>query len=401
MTPAENGKPLLRWIDSGDPDLVPVMMADARSTAASYFGVPLRGDSASVSFQDETGSPVTDQMILECSKETGTHFHRCLGNITPFDVCEFIDEINITTRVETNSSGAMQKYTTVVTPEGEMSEVFLTPPDSPACWTEHFVKDEQNLAALAYLIEKAAQAAVENESVRQNVTEKFRAEAAKWPSHVPLYVVAGVPAFALTCNLYTDPATAFYLLADHRDVMERLFDAQARSNAVWVQCGADAGADYVLGAINGLELYSPQIYERYFIPQACALHELAHARGMRGWVHTCGRMNRLIQMGTYDRMAVDILESLSHPPLGDVADLREARARLGANIVTRGAVNVSLFYSENLEEVRERTREVLENTRGYRHMIGDTNDSYPPYPRENILAVVDEVRKSGRMLEAL
>ena len=31
-------------------------------------------------------------------------------------------------------------------------------------------------------------------------------------------------------------------------------------------------------------------------------------------------------------------------------------------------------------------------------MIGDTNDSFPPYPRENILALVDEVRKNGRMM---
>jgi len=56
------------------------------------------------------------------------------------------------------------------------------------------------------------------------------------------------------------------------------------------------------------------------------------------------------------------------------------------------------FYDEDLEALRAETRRVMAANRGWRHMVGDTNDSYPPYPRANILAVADEVRKSGRML---
>jgi hypothetical protein len=33
-------------------------------------------------------------------------------------------------------------------------------------------------------------------------------------------------------------------------------------------------------------------------------------------------------------------------------------------------------------------------------MVGDTNEPYPPYKRENILALIDEVEKTGRMLSA-
>jgi len=278
-----------------------------------------------------------------------------------------------------------------------MSETFLTPRGRPMRWEEHFVKSEDDLPALAYLIEGAAEVAADDDRLREKFVAKYRAEAARWPSDVPLYVNVRVPAFALAGVLYTDHATAFYVLADHREVMERAFEAEAQTVALCVECAAAAGADYVFGAINGLELYSPAVWERYFIPEARALHDLAHSLGMRCWVHTCGHMNRLIAMGAYEALDADILESLSHPPLGDVEDLRQDRASLGDGVVTRGAVNVGLFYSEDLDQVRERTRYVLEQTRGYRHMMGDTNGSYPPYPRDNILAMVDELHRSGRM----
>ena len=125
-----------------------------------------------------------------------------------------------------------------------------------------------------------------------------------------------------------------------------------------------------------------------------------HTRGMLSWIHTCGYMRKLISMGVYEAMGVDILETLSHPPTGDIDDLRWAREKLGQQITTRGGVNVELFYGADYGPLRERIRTALEKTRGYRHMIGDSNDSYPPYPRESILALAEEVQKTGRMLLA-
>ena len=391
-------KPLVAWMDEGDPDVVPVMMADAVSSAASYFGVPTREEGTSASFTSITESPVTPEMILQFSRETGVSFRWNLGFATPWNVVEFMDDVDLTEREENDPAGSIRRTTLIRTPRGEMSDVFLTPQVGPACWEEHLVKSEADLPAFACFIERAASVILSDPRAREKVTAKFRAEAAKWPPHVPLYAAVGLPTFALTCNLYMGPATAFYLLADHTSLLERLFSAQAEMNAVFIKCAADAGADFVSGAVNGLEIYSPAIYERYFVPQARALHETARAHGLKGWVHTCGHMRRLIEMNVYERMGVDVLESLSHPPLGDVADLKRSRAQLGRGIVTRGGVNVSLFYEDNLAAIRQRVRTVLEETRGYPHMIGDTNDSDPPYPRDNILAVVDEVRKSGRML---
>jgi|GEM_PF-1073139 len=390
-------KPLRQWMKDGDPELAPILMADARSTAASYFGVSARAEGQSASFTEQQASPITPEMIAQCCRETGIQLHCSLGSATHLDAIDFIHDVEMTVRQEAGTD-AILKYTTIRTPAGEMTDTFVTPAGRPAYWADHLVKSEADLPALLFLIERAAQVSLEDDRVRRQLTAKFRAEAAKWPAETLFYAVLGVPAFSLTCNLYMDPTLAFFLLLDHPAEMERMFQAYEQANAVWMECAVAGGADFTHGAINGLELFSPDIYQRYFIPQARRLHEAAHSRGMLGWVHTCGQMQRLIEMGVYEEMAVDVLESLSSPPLGDIADLHSARARLGDRLVTRGGVNVDYFYDADPDTLRAETHRVLAETRGRRHMIGDTNDSFPPYPRENILTLVDEVRKSGRML---
>jgi len=47
------------------------MMSDGISTAASYFGVPVRKEGVSVIFTGVCESPVSTEMVLRCSKETG------------------------------------------------------------------------------------------------------------------------------------------------------------------------------------------------------------------------------------------------------------------------------------------------------------------------------------------
>ena len=400
MSAIEKKKPLLQWIKDGDPDLVPIMMSDGPSTAASYFGVPVRKEGTSVSFTGVPETPVSTDMILQCSKETGIHFVACLGGVTSFDLIEFVNDVELEVVERVDSAGTVRRLSTVRTPTSEMSEVFLTPPDLPACWKEHLVKTEADLPAFTYLIERTNQALVGNRDIRERIITKFQDQADQWPAHVPAFVIMGVPAFTLMSNLYVDAAVGFYLLEDHRALMEQLFEIEAKTNTIVLECAAQAGADIVRGAMGGLELFSPTIYQRYLIPQAQVLCQAAHTRDMLSWIHTCGYMRKLISMGAYETMGVDVLETLSHPPVGDIDDLHWAREKLGQRITTRGGVNVELFYGDDQKPLRERIRTVLGETRGYRHIIGDSNDSYPPYPRESILAIVEEVQKTGRMLPA-
>ena len=395
-------KKLLDWMDDGDPDMIPIVMADAESTAASFFDIPLRIPGQSYSIVEKSPSRITPEMILTCRNSTGIHFCWSLGTVTFLDVVGNLDDIQFDIKEEVGSKGEILTHTQIETPKGVMSDIFVTPSEGPACWRTHLVKSADDLPAFTYLVERVNEAYASDPAIKAKILGKYRSQAAKWAEEedVVLYAAIGLPTFVLTSNLFMGPDTAAFLLFDHRTEMEMLFEMECSSMDILIDCAAEAGADCVFHAVNGLEIFSPQTYQDYFVPQAAKLHSLAHSAGMRSWVHTCGRLKKLIELGVHQEMDIDVLESFTPPPFGDVDDLKTSRAFLGDDIVTRGAVAVEDWYSEDIDYLRKRTQTVIAETAGYRHMIGDTNDSYPPYPRDSIMAVVDEVEKTGRMLRA-
>ncbi len=63
-----NTKPLIQWMDDGDPRLVPVLMSGTESTAASYLRIDPRKQDTSVSFTDASDSAITPEMIVRCNR---------------------------------------------------------------------------------------------------------------------------------------------------------------------------------------------------------------------------------------------------------------------------------------------------------------------------------------------
>ena len=393
-------KPLLEWMDNGDPDLVPISLCDGASLAASWFGVPLRKEGRPLSLLTADHLAVTPEQIVQASKESGIHVMGWLGYVTTIDLIEWIGDIEVTVTEKSGADNSIRRETTIVTPKGTMVDAVVTPEAAPLYWDGHLVNGEEQLPAFSYLIRRANEVARNDPHAREGITARYLAEVQKWPTAIPLYATLGVPAFAMMSNLYMGSTESLYILADQRELLEELFAVEFDTTVFLAECAAAAGADIAYGAINGLEIFSPDMYQRYFVPQAREMFEKFHSCRLRSWVHTCGRKRELISMGVYEQMGADILETMSPPPLGDIDDLRQAREELGTDVITRGGIGVDLFYGEDLQAMRDRTNLVLDETRGYRHIISDTNDSYPPYLRENIVALIEEVEKSGRILRA-
>jgi uroporphyrinogen-III decarboxylase len=194
-----------------------------------------------------------------------------------------------------------------------------------------------------------------------------------------------------------DQETALYLSYDHQDLMEELMDLHGQATEVWMHALADTSLDIYTYAINGYEWLSPDLYNRYMIPQAKRINELASEQGKLSWLHTCGKLKHIAEAGMYQQMGVDIVESLSSLPTGDIDDLAKTRADVGEDVATRGGINVELFYADDPGAVYKRAEEVVAAVSGYKHMIGDTNGSYPPYQWANIQALLDAVKATGRM----
>lgn len=377
---------LLDWIRNGDPEDVPVLLGLNNFEVAS---AKLGKDQKEVAWDE----------AVDVAEDTGTHLLANIGMPLPFDAIEFMDDIQREKKSETLSDGTVQDRTTITTPEGVLTEIYETPSNQPGYHRQHLVKDPQDIPAFSYLIRKTTEAIVKNPAIRKKVKKDYTAVKEQVKGQFPIMLWPFIPAVELTSCFYIDQVNAIYSLYDNQELMEELMDCHWQSTKAWLEMGDELNVDIYGYAINGYEWYSPDIYERYMVPQAKRMNDAIEAQGKLSWIHTCGKMKKIAEAGFYQQMNVDVLESLSMLPTGNIEDMREIRSLIGKEIVTRGGVNCELMYGDDLKMLRERTEYVLESVKEFKHMMGDTNPSYPSYPWEDMQTVIDVVRDSGRLFE--
>lgn len=377
---------LLDWIRNGDPKDVPVLMGPHVFEVAS---AKLGKDQCKVNWTE----------AIDIAEQTGTHLLACVSSPLLFSAIPFLDDIQIEEQEETLPDGTPKRTKRIKTPEGTLTQIQEFPKDKGSYHREFFVKDEQDIPAFAYLIRKTTEAIIKNPAIRQKVSKDIAARKDLIRNQFPTMLWPFVPAVELTSCYYMGQETAIYLLYDQRELMEELMDRHWEMTKVWLELGREHEIDIYGYAINGYEWLSPDIYERYMIPQAKRLNEVVAEQGKLSWLHTCGKMKKIAEAGIYQQIKVNVFESLSMPPTGDIENMRETRSQIGHNIATRGGINCELLYSDDLETLRKRTEYVLDSVEGYKHMIGDTNSSYPSYPWKNIQLVIDIVREHGRLFE--
>lgn len=376
---------LLDWIRNGDPADVPVVIGPGLQVAAAFLG------------KDE--KDVTWPDAVQVAEETGTHNAAIIHGPMPVDALPFMDDIRLVQDWTDTSDGGRQVTRRIETPEGTIREVVGFPKGQPSCHREFFVKGEEDLPAFAYYIRRTTETVVKDPAVRRKTGEEMQAGIERIGGAFPTEVHVFCAAVELMSSTYMDQQTAIMTIHDNRDLMEELMDCHWNMTKVWLDVIAASNVDIVNYAINGLEWLSPDIYERYMIPQARRINDFAAAHGKLSWLHTCGKLKRIAEMRAYQRMKVNIVESLSMAPTGDIDDMAKTRRDIGPDIATRGGVNVELFYGDDVNVVKERTEYVLDSTAGFRHMLGDTNPSYPAYPRKNIQAVIDVVKGRSRLFK--
>ena len=375
---------LLDWIKNGDPEDVPVLFTPGFNVAALYLGKELQN--------------VTWDDACRFAEQTGTHNIGCVCSPMAFDAVPFLEDVTVTEGWDKLPDGTPLLTRQIATPEGNMREVVEFSKALGSAHREFFVKGEEDLPAFACFTRKTAEATVKNPAVRQQVDKNMQDNKEAIRGMFPVEIHIYCDAFGLISSHYMDTATAIFTITDHRELMEELMDHHWRMTQVWLELAAKHDVDIYNYAINGFEWLSPDLYERYMIPQARRINEFATAHGKLSWLHTCGKLKNIANSKAYQRMKVDVLESLSCPPTGDIDNLAQTRRDIGADITTRGGVNEEYFYGD-VEALRRQVAYVLDSTRGYKHMLGDTDQCSPAALKENFQAVIDLVRKSGRLFE--
>jgi uroporphyrinogen decarboxylase len=188
-----------------------------------------------------------------------------------------------------------------------------------------------------------------------------------------------------------------YALADQPDLVAAIcqrvgeLTAAVASHAVTVDNVGMVFLGDDLGFATGT-LISPAVLREHIFPHHRRLVEIVHAANRLALLHSCGNltsvMDELIGLG-FDA---------KHSFEDKIMPVEEVSRRWGDRIAILGGVDMDLLGRGSEEEVRRRTREILEScaARGTGYCLGTGNSVANYIPPESYLAMLDEGRRWNR-----
>ena len=140
---------------------------------------------------------------------------------------------------------------------------------------------------------------------------------------------------------------------------------------------------------NTQTLVPPDALREYVLPWHRKYAELAHGRGKRYYLHTCGEVTAIM-----DDLIDDVGIDAKHSFQDGVFPIIDAKKRYGDRVCLLGGVDVHKLATYDPAVLRKYVREIVDAcTPGGRFAIGAGN-SIPDYvPVENYLTMLDEARQ--------
>ena len=182
-----------------------------------------------------------------------------------------------------------------------------------------------------------------------------------------------------------------YFLHDYPQLARELMDEVLAYNLLQVEIGTEAQVDAMQTALWGYDQFSPKIYDNYIIPYVRPISDSTRAGGSLFWVHTCGYMKGLLEQKKYHRFGVDILECLNYPPAGDVDDWPRLRRFVPEGTITKGNLEDSLVWQGPIAEIKRKTRELLVESEGFKHILATANSTFDGTPLTHFEAMIEAV----------
>jgi uroporphyrinogen decarboxylase len=189
-----------------------------------------------------------------------------------------------------------------------------------------------------------------------------------------------------------------YALHDQADLVEaicqrlgELVTAVATQVVAWDNVGILFQGDD-MGFLSGT-LVSPDVIRRHILPHHKKIAELAHGAGKLSLFHSCGNVYKLMD-DFIDYVGVDAKHSFEDK----ILPVDEAYRRWGDRVAIMGGVDMDLLGRGTEEQVRARTREILEvcGVKGTGYCLGTGNSVANYIPVQNYLAMLDEGRRWNR-----
>lgn len=147
-----------------------------------------------------------------------------------------------------------------------------------------------------------------------------------------------------------------------------------------------------LGFYSGT-LVSPEVLRHYIFPHYKKIADITHQAGRLLIFHSCGNLHRIM-----DEVIDDIGIDAKHSFEDKIMPVEEVYRRWGDRVAILGGVDMHLLSQGTEEQVRARTRQILEvcGVKGTGYCLGTGNTVANYISKQNYLAMLDEGHRWNR-----
>ncbi len=185
---------------------------------------------------------------------------------------------------------------------------------------------------------------------------------------------------------YPNVQDTMLLTFDHPEFMKRMMRKIIALSDIWQEAVKAGGGDFVFIGGSSRDMINPDIFERFLTPGAREVIRNAHEKELLVYSHVCSPVEPFLSMGYYNQWGVDLFETLSPPPVGNVDSLEHAMEVLDPVICTRGNLGLDVLLRGTPDEVRRGVQAIREATRGRKHIIAASDYLFYDIPEENVIA---------------
>ena len=159
---------------------------------------------------------------------------------------------------------------------------------------------------------------------------------------------------------------------------------------------APSGIEFITLGIPGAESVSPRFYDEYIIPYAKKAIDYAHEKGFMIYCHVCGHMEPMLTMGHYNQLGVDLFETISTPPEGNVVSFADALGKMDPGICTRGNVSLSSLLLGTPADIRKEVYDIMKAAEGRKHFVAASDYLMYDVPEKNVIAMCEAAEEYYR-----
>ncbi len=166
-----------------------------------------------------------------------------------------------------------------------------------------------------------------------------------------------------------------------QDIVRRILQFD-RVKVVW---GSDD-----MGFRSGT-LISPDDLREFVLPGHKAMAKLAHAAGRPYLLHSCGKLDTIMD-DLLDDVEIDAIHSFEDT----IKTVEDTKKKYGHRIAVLGGIDVDFLCRSSDEQIRHRVRNTLDHCQpGGGYCLGTGNSVANYIPLDNYLAMLDEGRRFG------